>query len=153
MPENQIQIIKKYLKESNIMLEYGAGGSTLYFAQYVNKYISIEHDYEWIEKIKHLENFSKNIELYYCQPNNPIKLPVWRGSFADFKDYINYIDNLPYKKYDIVLIDGRARQYCAEKVLNFIDTNSIVFIHDFFERKRYHNIKRYYKIIDKYIYG
>jgi hypothetical protein len=149
MTQEQVNLIESYLKPEHIMLEYGAGGSTLHFSKYVQKYISIEHDQQWIKNINK-KIVSNNIEIHYCPPNRHMKLPVWVGNFADFENYINYIDKLSYKKYDVVLIDGRARQYCAKKILPYIDKNSIVFCHDFVERKRYHEVfKKYYTMIDK----
>lgn len=148
MSSYQIDLIKLYLKPEDIMIEYGAGGSTLYFSQHVKQYISIEHDINWINKLKTYD-LNTNIELHYCSPNNPIKLPIWCGNPDDFKDYINYVDILSYKHYDRVLIDGRARQYCANKILEYIDDTSIVFVHDFFERKRYHSIYNTYNLIEK----
>ena len=148
MNEYQIDLIKSYLNNKQIMLEYGVGGSTLYFSKYVDKYISIEHDRSWIDKIKTYD-LNPNIELHLCPPDNNIILPIWKGRENDFKNYINYIDVLPYSYYDIVLLDGRARQFCAKKILNFIDNRSIVFVHDFFERNRYNRIYNYYNLIDK----
>jgi len=149
MTNNQIEIIKSYLKPSDIVLEYGIGGSTLYFSKYVKKYLSIEHDFDWFEKIKNNYKLAKNIELHYCKPNNEIDLPVWIGKENDFLDYINYVDKLNYKIYNKVLIDGRARKFCAKKILNYINEYSLVFFHDFFERERYHDILNYYKIINE----
>ena len=37
-------------------------------------------------------------------------------------------------KFDVVLVDGRARGFCATKVLDYIDENGIVFIDDFYTR-------------------
>lgn len=148
MSKCQINLIKSYLTPKDIMLEYGAGGSTLYFSKYVKQYISIEHDINWINQLK-THNLNNNIQLHYCAPNNRIKLPIWQGNRDDFKDYINYVDALSYKHYDKVLIDGRARQYCAKSILNYIDNKSIVFIHDFFERERYHIVYDYYNLINK----
>lgn len=149
MTDYQIDMIQSYLNTKQIMLEYGAGGSTLYFSKYVSQYISIEHDSHWIEKIKNLIKQPSNVDIHYCKPNNPISLPVWVGSQEDFKDYINCVDKLKYKKYDIVLIDGRARQYCGKKILNYIDKKSIIFVHDFFERPRYRVLLNYYDVIDE----
>lgn len=145
MSDKQIQTIESYLKNDMIMLEYGAGGSTVHFAKFVKKYISIEHDLNWVKKIQHY--ILDNVELYYCSPNNNIKLPVWIGKEKDFINYINYIDNIKYKKYDMVLIDGRARQFCAIKILNYLMKDSLVFFHDFFERERYHSILDHYTIM------
>ena len=148
MRKKQIEMIDSYLKPKHIVLEYGAGGSTLYFANKVLKYISIEHDYVWIKKLQN-ENIPSNVEMHYCPPDNNLKLPVLRANFEDFNQYINYIDKLSYKIYDIVIIDGRARQYCAKKILPYLNDDSIVFCHDF-ERKRYHEVfKKYYTMIDK----
>lgn len=150
MTYHQINLIESYLKKDYTFLEYGAGGSTLHFSKFVNKYISIEHDKNWIDKISSANLLSKNTTIYYCPSNNTsLKLPVWSGSYEDFYNYINYVDNIDIKKYDVILIDGRARQYCAKKLLSYIDNNSIVFVHDFFERKRYHSILNYYTLIDK----
>lgn len=130
------------------MLEYGSGGSTLYFSQYVQKYISIEHDINWFNKMQGYK-MPDSVELYYCAPNNQIKLPVWEGSPADFHDYICFIDTLPRKHYNKVLIDGRARKQCGIKVLDYISEETVVFVHDFFERARYCELMQYYRIIDK----
>ena len=130
------------------MFEYGAGGSTLYFSQYVEKYVSIEHNINWFNKMQG-HKMPNNVDLRYCAPNNQIKLPVWHGSSADFHDYICFIDTIPYKHYDKVLIDGRARKQCGEKILDYISAESIVFVHDFFERKRYHELMQFYRIIDQ----
>ena len=54
------------------------------------------------------------------------------------------MDNLGVDHFDIVFIDGRARTDCAYKVLNYIDEDSIVFIHDFWPRPEYHKVFDYY---------
>ena len=144
--KKQISIIESYLEDKDVMLEYGSGGSTLHFSKFVKKYVSIEHDIYWLESVKKL--IPTNVELHYCPPNNPIKLPVWKGNEEDFKDYINCVDKLNLK-YDVVLVDGRCRKSCSLKVLKYLNESSIVFIHDFFERKRYHGILDYYEVIEK----
>ena len=45
-------MIEKYLSPETIMLEYGSGGSTLYFSKFVKEYYSIEHDKKWYDEIK-----------------------------------------------------------------------------------------------------
>ena len=51
----QIETVVKYLNENDIMLEYGAGGSTMYFPKYVKDYYSIEHEEKWCH-----QNFPDN---------------------------------------------------------------------------------------------
>ena len=60
-------------------------------------------------------------------------------------EYIDFIDTLDLPKLDVVFIDGRARSDCAYKVLDYIDEDSIVFIHDFWPREEYHKVFDYYE--------
>ena len=47
------------------------------------------------------------------------------------------------------MIDGRGRQYCAEFILPYLHEESVVFIHDFYNRPdRYNVVLQWYDIID-----
>ena len=61
-----------------------------------------------------------------------------------WNEYIDYVDKLNVKLFDVILIDGRARTDCAYKVLNYIDKGSIVFIHDFWPRPEYNKVFEWY---------
>ena len=61
-----------------------------------------------------------------------------------WNEYIDYVDKLNVKLFDVILIDGRARTDCAYKVLNYIDKGSIVFINDFCPRSEYHKVFEWY---------
>ena len=61
-----------------------------------------------------------------------------------WSEYIDYVDKLNVKLFDVVLIDGRARTDCAYKILNYINKSSIVFIHDFWPRPEYHKVFEWY---------
>jgi len=150
MSDIEIAKIHEYLNPNQLFFEWGSGGSTLHFSKFVKQYISVEYDIRWYSAIKHtiLSKQLNNISYLYCKPNNPIIFPVWRGNIDDFASYINIVDTINIKKYDIVLIDGRCRVACAKKILNFIDNNSIVFVHDFMQRSRYQSILEYYELID-----
>eukprot|EP01084_Bolivina_argentea_P117775 209087_1 len=56
----------------------------------------------------------------------------YKQRVAVFNDYINLIDKTGVKRFDVVLIDGRARGECAFKVLDYIDRDSVVIIHDWY---------------------
>ena len=47
MCKEDINFIESFLSPTDIMLEWGSGGSTMYFAPKVSKYYSIEHDVTW----------------------------------------------------------------------------------------------------------
>ena len=145
MHEFEYEFIKKYLNENDILLEWGAGNSTLYWAGVVKKVISVEHDIYWYDKINKIINFYdiKNIELYNIPPHTPDPIPC---RYAQFKDYIEFPKNENFK-FTKVLIDGRARKYCAKSIADMIDNDVIVFIHDF-NRPDYQKTLDYYDVIE-----
>tara|TARA_Y100001972_G_scaffold111360_1_gene144009 strand:- start:2605 stop:3108 length:504 start_codon:yes stop_codon:yes gene_type:complete len=143
MHPSEIELIKSYLNPTDIMLEWGSGGSTMLFPQYVSKYYSIEHKKEWFDKIKHQLKDSK-VNLNYVPPE--VDNPVMPSKKEDYFSYISY-PSILNKKYDKILIDGRARQFCAEYCISFLKDEGLVFFHDFWMkgRERYKNITfKYY---------
>jgi hypothetical protein len=87
--------------------------------------------------------------LLYAQENLSTNIPklddcVYPRDKYTWHEYIDFIDTLDIPKLDVVFIDGRARTDCAYKVLNYIDEDSIVFIHDFWPREEYHKVFDYY---------
>ena len=51
MSDNEISKCEKYIGGVDKMLEWGAGGSTLYFSSMVGKFVSIENDRGWYDKL------------------------------------------------------------------------------------------------------
>lgn len=147
MQKSHVKLIQKYLKPDHVMLEWGSGGSTVYFPKFVREYFSIEHNREWFDAVS--KELSKkgitNVHLYLSEVEwyktarvkNPTK----------FKDYINFVGTLN-RKFDCVLIDGRARLWCAEKVLPYLSKSAVVFLHDFWARPRYRGIFKWYSEIE-----
>ena len=145
MSDKEIELIKRNLKPSDVMMEWGSGGSTFYLSKLVSEYYSIEHDPIWFDKIKH--DLPKNVRYFLKPPKG------WqRKEDSTFLNYAEYVC-FPYKfnkQFDKILIDGRARVSCAIMALNLIKTEGIVFIHDFWHhtRKRYHTLLNYYSVHD-----
>ena len=52
-----------YIEGKSKMLEWGGGGSTLYFPKLVENYVSIEGSLEWYERLK--PQLLDNVEFYY----------------------------------------------------------------------------------------
>lgn len=144
MSDIEIETISKYLKKDDIMLEWGSGGSTNYFPQFVKEYYSIEHDPTWYGEIS--KEIPSNVVSFNLIPvDHSLTDPTQK---YQIQNYINYVDKLDVKKFDKVLIDGRGRGWCAEKIVPYLKEDSIVFIHDYWQRPRYHIVERWFDVID-----
>ena len=60
----------EYITGKNKVLEWGSGESTLHWMKVVNIFVSIEHKYEWYNKIA--PNVSDNVE-YHLVPSHSLK--------------------------------------------------------------------------------
>lgn len=155
MHESEINLIIAFLDSSHDMLEWGCGGSTILFPQHVATYDSIEHNKEWYQQVtnKVTDKNLSNVNTYWV-PNEDNG-----GDFPStpdrYKTYIEYPSQLN-KKYDRILIDGRARQFCCEYCLPYIKPGGLIFFHDFWMqgRDRYRNMAlKYYNEVASIIYS
>jgi len=138
MHEFEYKFIEKYLDHNDTLLEWGSGNGTIYFSALVNKLISIEHDKDYYRIIKNtIDAYDiKNIDLFYV-PGIKVK-DQKKDRHVAFADYIKFpvVNDIKFNK---VLIDGRARKHCAIFISEYIDENTLVFIHDF----NYNNVEGY----------
>lgn len=144
--------------KTKTMLEWGSGTSTTYFSQFAGYIDSIEHDQQWAIDVRAMlkEHNVDNVTLHEVPWNSP-RPTGGPTQYHMFEDYVNYVDKIN-KKYDVVLIDGRARFWCAEKILPYLNDNAVVFIHDYFayqphmlhetEIEKYNMIPEWYEVVD-----
>src|SRR5210317_774743 len=152
--QNEWDFLVSHLSKDQIMVEYGSGHSTYELAPRVKKLISIEHNKDWFNNINSKVKALDNVEYIFIPPEKgaPNKLrgidPKW------FYTYITW-PKTRNEKFDVVLIDGRARQYVAESILGNITEDSYVFIHDWNPkirdekyRIRYERILEFYNVVN-----
>ena len=96
------------------MFEYGSGYSTLYFANKVNRLVSVEHDQKWFEIVKKM--IPSNVKLVF-------------KSKESIESYINSI-NESNEKYEIVFIDSLFRSECCQLAVNHLTDNGIIILDD-----------------------
>ena len=167
MTDEEIKCIESYLTPDTIMLEWGSGGSTLYFPKMVKKLISIESDKKWYDdvcaelkkkKYRNVRYFLEEPQLTNVTINiddiHKLSETLFNKIREDFgirstsyRNYINKIDNLSYKTYDAILIDGRVRLECGIKALNYMGDDSVLFIHDYYKRPTLPYLEQYYDVI------
>mgnify|MGYP003112491840 FL=1 len=177
MTEKEVVKAKQYINGKDTVLEWGSGGSTLYFPPMVKKYVSIEHDSVWYNKLKFVVN--DNVE-YYNVPLADAKLDsmldphgysvylgcgdthvhegitYWAtrmdGPHNDWHHFVDYIKKpleLSYRDYDVILVDGRSRAMCSYVASHLLKEDGYLIVHDFINRRYYHGILIYYEIVDQ----
>ena len=136
---------KRFLEE-NInptmrVFEYGAGGSTLFFAARVREVVSVEHNPDWSRKTIDALKISglKNWRVLLCEPQ-----PDPQSSSKDradpnayisddahfhgksFKDYVQKIQEYEAGYFDLIFIDGRARPSCFALALKSVKRPGLI---------------------------
>lgn len=105
-----IKFIEPRLKKSFRVFEFGAGNSTLWYAERVGRIKSVEHDKEWIDYIA--RNIPNNVEIVH-------KVLSVDG------DYSKEVKN-GGEKYDVIVIDGRDRNSCVKNSIKYLTEEGVI---------------------------
>jgi SAM-dependent methyltransferase len=116
--------LDRTLRPEMRVFEYGAGCSTLYFAERVRHVTSVEHDAAWHETTRELlaARGLGNVTLVHAppEPSSPVEYSCESFGSASpgyerctFERYAKVIDRVPDDSLDVVVVDGRARASCA----------------------------------------
>ncbi len=133
------------------VFEYGAGGSTLFFARRVSKVIAVEHDPAWAAQVQaalaaeQLGNASIQVVLPEADPAWKGKDPAdpasgistavaYRG--MSFRNYAGVLDRWPDSLFDVIMVDGRARPACVHHALPKVKPGGLLIL-DNAERPHY----------------
>lgn len=164
--------IDKYIsnKKDIKVFEFGSGGSSLYFLNKGAKTYTVEHDYNWFQKVKNIiqkrdyaqnwqgnlieaEPIASNITLSKANPSHYYSDDI---NFRDknFKRYVSHIDQFDDSYFDLILIDGRARPSCIKHSVSKIKENGLLVI-DNSERLYYYEqtlgfLKNYILVTSSY---
>ena len=98
------------------LLEFGSGGSTLFFAKRCARVVSLEADRNWYERLR--KEVPDNVELF------------WRVGDAF------YDRNDAWGKFDVVVIDTMERNRLAEVAISYCSQTGVI-IWDDTERPEY----------------
>ncbi len=147
MQDDQIELVERILlsfgKRKLNILEWGSGGSTLYFSQLLEKH---GIDYEWIS----VEHSSKWYNQFIGKvPQGKIKVILKKQKAGNpatinLDHYVHYPreltnKNKPPQFFDFILVDGRARARCLVEAKFLVKPDGIIMLHDA-EREKYHYV-------------
>lgn len=141
--EESTEWLKNFLKKDMSVFEWGSGGSTIFIAKRVRKIITVEHDYEWFLKIQLCVklNSVSNCQCKFIQPEEDSSYVLYKSTNErlinhNFKKYCEAIDSFPDNYFDLIFIDGRARNYCIMHAKNKVKMNGFILL-DNSDRKNY----------------
>lgn len=138
MPQEEIEWLDKFLNKEMIVFEYGSGGSTLYVARKAKEIVSVEYQLQWYLSVKValIKNRLRNCKLILARPTRVNSLgrdyassdPVLKG--FSFQKFVTAIDEHPRESFDLVIVDGRARNTCILHALPKVKKGGFIFLDD-----------------------
>lgn len=115
-----IDFITGRLQPTHRVFEFGSGNSTFFYADHVEKVVSVEHDKAWFEKV---------------QQNRPANAEIIFSELATDAAYCRTPLKLN-QEFDIIIVDGRDRVNCCKQCLPALSLNGVVVLDDS-EREHY----------------
>ena len=121
------------------IFEYGSGASTVWLARRAAEVVSVEHD-AGFAKIAAPMLALPNVELRVIEPvraNGTPRAGSGRSGYEDC-DFSAYVDSIAdgAARYDLIVIDGRARDACLRRAWDCLDPGGLV-VFDNSRRRRY----------------
>jgi predicted O-methyltransferase YrrM len=102
-----IRLLEGWLKPTDMVLEFGSGRSTMWIAGRVNTMVSVEHNPLWYERVDASLKEQQLHHVLYLKKSivgNPAEYALVPGQFEN-------------NSLDVVLVDGRLRDECANACL------------------------------------
>jgi hypothetical protein len=109
-----VAFLDERLNKGLDLFEYGAGFSSIWFAERLNKVVSIEYDLAWRKQVEDLLAPVTNAELVFQEVG---------------EDYINGASKTG-RKYHLVLVDGRERVACAKASFSDLTEDGVLILDD-----------------------
>ena len=122
MPDAAVEWLHPRITSDMRVFEWGAGGSTLFFAARAASVTTIEHDAEWFSHVERAlrKHAATNVTLRLSPPVPvPVVPEMYRSTdprYVDlsFEAYARTIEAFPQECFDVVVVDGRARPGCMK---------------------------------------
>lgn len=144
MPWPAIAFLRERVEPGMRVFEYGSGGSTLFFAREGAEVVSVEHDAAWAEAVQErieaerLENV-EHLAVLPAPASGPApQAPSALPEFDEmcFGEYVETIKSFPENHFDLVVVDGRARNSCVAAALDRVKLGGMLVL-DNADRGRY----------------
>lgn len=106
------------------MLKFGSGRSTIWLANRLKKFTSVEHNKEWFKKVSDM--FAKTSGM----SEKGLNYLLYEDGIGNKEscDYVEVVKSMPDLSLDFVLVDGACRDYCAYASISKIRSGGILVI-------------------------
>jgi predicted O-methyltransferase YrrM len=102
-----VRLLEGWLKPTDIILEFGSGRSTLWFARRVNRLVSVEHDPGWYDRVASTIQTQRLLNVTYLLKSIEGRPSEYASVTTQFED----------NSLDVILVDGKLRDECANACL------------------------------------
>lgn len=134
-----------FLTKDTIYFETGSGCSSVIAKYYAKKTYAVEGSIKYYKigiknGLKDIIMF-KNLKpdnLDWSFPGNKSNLNIWKNYFQSYKKEYNA---------DVILIDGRFKVATAMDIFDKIRDDTIVLLHEYYERPSYFILEKYYNYV------
>jgi len=131
MSKHEIEEFAKHLNKEIAVLELGSGISTISLARRCKSVHSFESEREWFGKMKYKLQKMKNVKYTFITADQPFA----NRSMATYEQFLTYLhelkDTLVNTEFDLIFIDGPARNECIKIIAQHARGNPHIFVHDF----------------------
>ena len=122
------KILDSRLKPTDLILEFGSGRSTVWFAKRVKKVTSVESNHVWIKKVQRIlerDGLLSKVEIWHIKRTKdyPNKLKI-----EDYSQYDKLFEQIDFQSIDCCLVDGGDRDYLAISSLEKIKIGGMLVI-------------------------
>lgn len=110
-----IEFLKYRNYQNKIILEFGGGQSSLWWACRAKQVVTLEGDEAWYEEIR--DRMPNNVELCYVSMEN---------KEMNISDVTRTLEDKKYSKYDVIIIDGLYRYEMIPIALRYLADDGIL---------------------------
>ena len=145
LADGAINWIQKNINFDMRVFEYGSGTSTLFFSKYVKRLVAIEYLSKRYNETADALNQFRRMTVAQAEITHMLIEPVKEDfsypysyesygttdltyGYHSFKTYVKSIKN--FKKFDLILINGRSRSSCIREALKKIKKGSYLILNN-----------------------
>ena len=128
-----IDKLKMVLHGEESVFEWGSGGSTLFFRDFTRNVVSIEHSEEFHSLLQRQIGIEAGKHQYLLIP--PVLSASDAGDYRSsheqgrsFQSYVHSIDAYQDESFDLISVDGRARNACIRQAIPKLKPHGVLIL-------------------------